>query len=179
MAVGDLSKKFTSFKINFRKRLDRPGRFVSCVLSHGIHGKSNNDKQTQRNIIMKSILKLALLGILAAGMAAPMQLRAQDADMPAAEKKQASTKKTPPVHGKLKAVDSAAQTITVGSQTIRITPETQISKGGQPATLADGAVGEEVTVTFKPTEDGKTAAVKVRFGPKEGKAGKEKPQDNK
>jgi hypothetical protein len=157
-----------------KKQLDRLGGFDSSMASHGIH-MANKQLITTRKIhtsIMNSILKLALLGLLAAGVAAPIQLRAQDANAPAAEKKEAGPKKskTPPIHGKLKAVDNAANTITVGTHTIQITPDTKIAKAGNPATLADGVVGEEVTIVFKPAGDGQFVAAKVHFGPKEGKA---------
>jgi uncharacterized membrane protein len=124
--------------------------------------------------MMKSILKLGLLGMLAAAVAAPIQLRAQDANGPAAEKQDAKGGKEkrggqPPLRGKLKAVDSAAGTVTVGTHTVQITSETTFTKAGQPATLADGVVGEEVTIVYKKTDDAKWNAVKVNFGPKEGK----------
>jgi hypothetical protein len=127
--------------------------------------------QTQN--MTKSFLKLALLGLLAAAVAGlPFGARAADTNAPAAEKKASQTKKssTLPVHGKLKALDKTAKTISIGEQTIQITSATLISKGGKPATLEDGVVGEEVSAVYKKSEDGKLTATTVRFGPKPEKA---------
>jgi hypothetical protein len=109
----------------------------------------------------KSILKFSLLGLLAIAVAGmPVVLHAQqtpDLKKPA---------KPLPFHGKLKAVDSTAKTISVGEQTIQITSDTKITKAGKPATLADGTVGDEVAGSYHKTEDGKLNASMVRFGPK-------------
>jgi hypothetical protein len=112
---------------------------------------------------MKSILKLSLLGLLAvAVMGTPVALHAQDA--PA--QKKLTGNHVIPFHGKLKAIDNTAKTISVGEQTIQITSETKITKAGKPATLADGTAGDEVAGAYKKTEDGKLDAVSLRFGPK-------------
>jgi len=120
----------------------------------------------------KSVLKLSLLGLLAAAVAAPMQLCAQDTNAPAAEKNEAKPKRAtlPPLHGRVKAVDITAKTLTVGEHTVQIISETKITKAGKVATLADAAVGEEATILYKKTEAGKLDALSVRFGPKESKA---------
>lgn len=89
----------------------------------------------------------------------------------------AQTEKKPkagPFHGKLVAIDKIAKTITVGKRTFLITSETKIKKAGKPATLDDGAVGEEVSGYVKPREDGKLAATTVNFGPRAEPGGKEK-----
>jgi hypothetical protein len=127
-------------------------------------------KQNQMTMT-KSILKLSLLGLIAAAVAAPMHLCAQNTNAPWTEKKEAKPKRStlPPLHGNLKAVDSAAKTLTVGEHTVQITSETKMVKTGQPATLADGVVGEEVTINYRKTDAGKLEALMVRFGPKEGK----------
>src|SRR5438046_10198290 len=98
----------------------------------------------QPNIMIKSILKLSLLGLLAvAVMGTPVALHAQEA--PAVKKPNA---RPIPFHGKLKAIDSAAKTISVGEQTIQVTSETKIMKTGKPATLADAAVGADVAGAY-------------------------------
>jgi len=113
----------------------------------------------------KTIQRLTLLGLLAAAVVgAEIQVRAQ-AEAPAAEKK-ATKRAVVPFHGKLKAVDGAANSISVGEMVIGITSDTKIFKSGLPATLADGTVGEEVGGSYRKTEDGKLEAVMVRFGPK-------------
>jgi len=71
-----------------------------------------------------------------------------------------------PFHGKLKAVDAAGGTVSIGTRTFVITSETIITKNGKPATLADGVVGDETGGAYKKTADGKLAITKLRFGPK-------------
>jgi len=124
----------------------------------------------------KSILKFTMLGLLAGAVAGlPVGAKAADTNAPAVEKKAPKTKKssTLPIHGKLKAVDKTAKTISVGEQTIQITSEKKITKAGKPATLDDGVVGEEVSAVYKKGADGKLSATTVRFGPKPEKAKKD------
>jgi hypothetical protein len=126
--------------------------------------------------MIKSILKLSLMGLLAvAVMGTPVVLHAQEP--PAVKKPNA---RPMPFHGKLKAIDNTAKTISVGEMTIQVTSETKISKAGKPATLADGATGDEVAGAYRKTEDGKLEATMVRFGPRPepaaGDAKKEEPK---
>ena len=71
-----------------------------------------------------------------------------------------------PFHGKLKAVDAAGGTLSIGTRTFEINSETIIMKNGKPATLADGVVGDETGGAYKKTADGKLIITKLRFGPK-------------
>jgi len=121
--------------------------------------------------------------LLAAAIAGqPEQLLAQTSNKPAAEKKTGGAKKEPavkqksahPFRGKLAAVDKTAKTIQVGKSIYYITPETKITKAGQPAILDDAVVGEPTTGYVKPTEDGKMTATTLRLGPKVESAGGEK-----
>jgi Domain of unknown function (DUF5666) len=124
----------------------------------------------------KSIFKLTMLGLLAVAIAGlPVCASAADTNAPTAEKKASKTKKssTLPIHGKLKAVDKTAKTVSVGEQTIQITSETKITKGGKPATLEDGVVGEEVSAVYKKGDNGTLTATTVRFGSKSEKAKKD------
>lgn len=128
----------------------------------------------------KSILRTIVFGLLAVAVAlAPTQALAQEKKQtPAAEKK----KGTPPIHGKVAAVDKTAKTITVGQTVIQITSETKITKTGKPATLDDAVVGEEVMAHGKKGDDGKYVAKTVRFGAKaegEDKGEKKKGKKNK
>jgi hypothetical protein len=114
---------------------------------------------------MKSILKLSLLGLMAVAVAGiPVMLRAQDAM--ATNNAAAPHRSKVPFHGNLKAVDTSAMTITVGSHTFQITSQTIIKKSGAPATLSDGVVGEPVSGQIQRTADGKFEAVSVNFGAK-------------
>jgi hypothetical protein len=80
-----------------------------------------------------------------------------------------------PFRGKLAVLDKSAKAITVGKRTFHVSSETKIIKGGKPATLEDGVVGEECSGGFKTAEDGKLVATKLTFGPKvDGKAAAEK-----
>jgi hypothetical protein len=101
---------------------------------------------------------IALLTIAAAALiAVPSTVRAENSDStnapvetsPAPAKKHGNQ-----FHGKIVAVDSTAMTVTVGKKTYNVTSATKITKGGNPATLADFAVGDEVTGNFK--KDGET-----------------------
>ena len=115
------------------------------------------------------MVKVGLLGLLAmAVVTMPVQSHAQT-NAPAAEKK--AGKRSTPFHGKLKAVDTKAKTISVGEQTIQVTSETKIFKAGKPATLADGVVGEDVSGSYRKGDDGKLTAGMVRFGPRPEKPG--------
>lgn len=71
-----------------------------------------------------------------------------------------------PFHGKLKAVDAAGGTVSIGTRTFTITSETIIIKNGKPATLSDGVVGDETGGAYKKTADGKLVITKLRFGAK-------------
>jgi hypothetical protein len=129
--------------------------------------------------MLKSILKISALSLLVAAMAGlPLQASAQSTNKPTASKKSTTEKSDSGakkrtgggVHGNLKAVDNSAKTITLGAHTYQVTSDTKISKGGKPATLADGVVGEYASIGYKRTEDGKLLATKVTFGKSEQKA---------
>lgn len=116
----------------------------------------------------KSILKLAVFGLLAAAIAvAPVQAFSQEKkdEKPAAEPAKPKSD-VAPFRGKVSAVDKAAMTFTVGERTFQVTSESKLTKGGKPATLADAAVGDEVGGRYQKTADGKLVALSVRFGPK-------------
>ena len=133
--------------------------------------------------MMKSIVRIGALSVLAAAIAvAPTQLLAQSTNKPAADKKPAAAQKDSvakkkaahPFHGKLAAVDKVAKTIKVGESVYQITSATKITKDGKPATLDEGVVGDLVTGSVKPTDDGKMAATSVYFGGKAQDKGAEK-----
>lgn len=118
----------------------------------------------------KYTAKIALIGLIAAGIAAPLLLSAQDAgtnttDTAAApatphKHKHAGT----PFRGTVDSVDTNAMTLTVGSHTFEITSKTKISSNGEPGTLADGVVGEKVSGFYRTNGDGTLNATAVRFG---------------
>ena len=121
----------------------------------------------------KTILKITALSLFAAALiAAPATGRAAEAtNAPANSGQEAPAKhkkhEVLPFHGKLKAMDKAAMTITVGERTFEITSETKITKnGGQSATLADAVVGEMIGGAYKKNTDGKLNATSVHLGSK-------------
>jgi hypothetical protein len=75
-----------------------------------------------------------------------------------------------PFKGKIDAVDKTAMTIKVGERTFLVTSTTKISKGGQPATLADATVGEEVGGQYKAGTGDKLELLSLRIGPRPDKA---------
>jgi hypothetical protein len=118
----------------------------------------------------KNISKITVLSLFAAALVAlPVLSRAEGTNTPAASDQTAPAKpkkNNPPFHGNLKAVDAGAKTLTVGTLTLQITPDTKITKDGKPATLSDGVVGEPVSGAYTKTADGKLNAVVVHFGVK-------------
>ena len=118
---------------------------------------------------MKKIIHISLVGLLAfVVVGTPVVMRAQSTNAPAkkitTEKK--TTKKSLPFHGNIKAIDKTAKTISVGTEVIQITSETVITKAGKPATLSDGADGDQVSGAYRKDAEGKLNALSVRFGPK-------------
>jgi hypothetical protein len=131
---------------------------------------------------MTNISKTTVLVLLTATLVAlPALSRAGDADanMPATSEQAPpgkSKKHGVPFHGKLAAVDAQAMTLNVGTMVIHVAADTKITKAGQPATLADGVVGEPVSGAYLKAEDGQLNATMVRFGPKTEDKPKDKPE---
>src|ERR1700761_4277318 len=77
-----------------------------------------------------------------------------------------------PFHGKLAAVDTSAQTITLSGKSARVfhlTAETKITDGtGAPSTLAAATVGEDVGGSYTKDTAGTMTLFSVRFGAKTG-----------
>ena len=117
-------------------------------------------KKQIASIVTASLFTLALLGTPVLSHAADSPAGSPDQTAPAKSKKHGAI----PFHGKLTAVDKDAMTLTVGTRTFTITPETKIAKDGKPATLADAVVGENVGGAYKKGSDGKLNAVTVHLG---------------
>lgn len=114
-------------------------------------------------------------GALAQTPGSPAPAPAPKAPKATAEKAPAKKPATFPFRGTLKAVDRDAMTLTLAGKekdrVIHITSQTRFTKDGKPAVLGDGVVGEEVAGSARKTEDGRTVAVSVRFGPAPQKSG--------
>jgi len=121
----------------------------------------------------KDMVRLALLGLLAAAMAAApgrsfAQTNKESKDKPAAGAPAERPAKKPsvlPFRGTVAAVDKTAKTITVGERVFQVTSETRIFKQEKPATLDDVKVGEAIRGSYKKTDEGKLVAQRIRVGP--------------
>ncbi len=127
----------------------------------------------------KNTSQTIVLCILTAALAAlPMLSQAEGTNQPPAAGQTAPPKPkkhNPPFNGKVGAVDTAAETLTVGKLTLHVTPETKITKDGKPATLADGVAGEHVSGIYQKAEGDKLNAVVIHFGAKPPKNSPEAP----
>lgn len=114
--------------------------------------------------------KIALFSLIAAGLAMPVLLRADDNSTNAMQTATAPEKPAKhkmrglPFHGTLDNVDTNAMTLTVGSRTFEVTSKTKITKNGQPAILAEGIVGQPVSGYYRTNDAGELDAVTVHFG---------------
>ncbi|HSY17289.1 MAG TPA: hypothetical protein VK815_03105 [Candidatus Acidoferrales bacterium] len=128
----------------------------------------------------KHIARIALFSLVAAGLVAvPAASRADDASMtdkPAAAAP-APKKKAHAFHGSVMAVDTAAMSLTVGTNTIYVTSETLITKSDKPATLSEITVGDAATGAFKVDAAGKMNATTIHAGEKGSKRVKKKTSD--
>jgi hypothetical protein len=123
----------------------------------------------------KYTAKIALIGLIAAGIAVPLLLSAQDASTNATDTAVAPAtphkhKHGEPFRGTVDSLDTNAMTLTVGSSTFDITPKTKITSNGEPATLADGVLGEKVSGSYRTNKDGVLVAMAVHFGAHKKKA---------
>jgi hypothetical protein len=131
----------------------------------------------------KHIARFSMFTLCAAAiLAAPALSRAQDttnaptaaAQTPPVRKHSVAPSATLAFHGTLTAVDTNAMTLTVEKLTLDMTSETIVTKDDKPAVLADGAVGDQASGSYKKNAEGKLDAVTVRFSAKsEGKKKKE------
>ena len=121
----------------------------------------------------KHIARIALFSLVAAALVAVPATSRADGDsttdksaaaaMPALKKK---SKARTTFHGSVAAVDTAAMTLTVDTNTLYVTSATMITKDGKPATLSEITVGETAKGTFKTGDDGKMDATTVTAGEK-------------
>jgi hypothetical protein len=157
------NSEFLVFNSDFKKVL-------ALVWAFAISGESvvlrvfNKGKMNMKKVMVRACL-LAILATAVTGTT--VQLRAQETNTPAVERD--NSRKRPavlPFHGKLKAIDPAAQTILVHDLTIHVPAQIRIDKSGAAATLADGVVGEMVSGGYRKTSEGKLVATTIHFGPK-------------
>ena len=115
----------------------------------------------------KHIAKISMLTLCAAAiLAVPASSSAQattNTPAPPVKKRTAAPSVAVSFHGVLTAVDTNAMTLTIEKRTFNMTSETIVTKNGKPAVLAEGAVGDQVSGTYKKNTEGKLDAVAVRF----------------
>jgi hypothetical protein len=120
---------------------------------------------------MKKIILVLLFGafftVTASAQAAttptpPAKISATNAPTP-------PKRPTIPFIGSVQKVDKVASTITLngknGGRVFHLLPTSKILRAGQPATLADAKIGEEVAGAYR-EENEKKIAVSLRLGPK-------------
>ena len=125
----------------------------------------------------RNISKITILSLFAAaiiGLPAVSHAQGTGTNAPAATDQTAKEK--PKKHeglvfrGTVSAIDTKAMTLKVETRTFAITADTKITRDGQPATLADGVVGEPVGGTYKKGDDGTLTASVIHFGKKKKEA---------
>jgi len=116
--------------------------------------------------LFQCFTRCALLGVTILVLAASGARSAETNDVKPPAKKEKGEKSAHAFHGKLKAVDKNARSISVGKSIYYITAETHFQRGEKPATLESAVVGEEVRGYVKPGPDGKMVASSLNFGPK-------------
>jgi len=107
-----------------------------------------------------------MLTLCAAAMIAVPTLRADETNMGAADAPAKKSDKSDQVayKGTVKAVDPAAETITVGDLTLKLAAEAKLTKDGQAMKFTDIKEGDEVRGHYKKTDDGKLEAISVHEG---------------
>jgi hypothetical protein len=119
------------------------------------------------------IAKIAMFGLVAAALAlTPTLSQAQDATNAPAQTTAPKKHRATPFHGKVAAVDTSAQTLTVGTLALEITSKTKISNAatGEAAILSDITVGEYVSGSYTKDSDGNLKARVIHIGKKAKKA---------
>lgn len=122
------------------------------------------------------IAKLTWFGLVAAALAfTPCFSFGQDGTNSTPQTTAPKKHKATPFHGKVSEVDPAAQTFTVGTMTITVTPTTKIkiAATGEPGAFTNITVGEIVSGTYKKTSDGVLNANTVHIGKKKKKTSSE------
>jgi hypothetical protein len=123
---------------------------------------------------LRRLFSISLAFVFAAALAAPAlaqdtnQVPAKAKPAKSAPKKEKEARQQT-TSGKITAVDKVLKTITLDDKArsvLQISSDTLITKDGQPAIMADGAVGDAVHVTYRKGEDGKLEALLLNYGAK-------------
>jgi hypothetical protein len=119
--------------------------------------------------VMVRIAILALFG--GALVAGPALSQGDDTGATTAPSTQPTAQGPTKFYGSVTAVDTTANTFSIGDQVYQITSETQMTKDSKAATLADAVVGEPARGSYTQDSSGKMNVTKVRFGKKTGGKG--------
>jgi hypothetical protein len=125
-------------------------------------------------LTLRKVIPFTMIALLVA--AVPAMLRAADDAAGAAKTAAPATQPDAAAagpnkfYGPMTAIDTKANTFTVGEQTFTVTGESQLTKAADDstATLADATVGEPARGIYTKGADGKLNVTKVRFGRKSG-----------
>jgi hypothetical protein len=69
-----------------------------------------------------------------------------------------------PFQGTVSAVDQTAKTFTIGKRVFKVIDATEMTKAGQPATMADITENVKVTGSYRKLEDGSLEVKMVKVG---------------
>jgi len=123
------------------------------------------------------ITKIAVFGLVAAALAfSPALSLAQDETNAPAQTAAPKKHKATPFRGNVAAVDTSAETLTVGTLVLTISSTTKISNttNGEPAILSDIAVGQYISGSYTKDSAGNLTAKTIHIGKKAGKGKKHK-----
>ncbi|HEU5070443.1 MAG TPA: DUF5666 domain-containing protein [Verrucomicrobiae bacterium] len=110
---------------------------------------------------LNKIAVIALSAVTVGWLYTPAFAAALHSPVPVSEK----TAEVKPFRGKVEAVDTTANTLTVGGKAYSISANTKLTKTGKTITLGEIAVGDQVHGLAKLTADGKSAATMVMVVP--------------
>jgi hypothetical protein len=102
--------------------------------------------------------------ILGVPSGAPAKEKKTETAIPEASVSPATKANPLPYRGKVASVDASAKTFMVGKRTIKVTDQTNITKQGTAATMADITVGENVSGSYWKKDDGSLEAKNIKVG---------------
>ncbi len=128
-------------------------------------GEPIKKEQMKMKLPLTAAVCIAAL-VLGAPATAPAKEKKNAAATPEASASPMAKAKAIPYHGKVASVDVSAKTFTVGKRTFKVTDQTQITKQGAAATMADVVVGEKVSGSYWKKDGGTLEAKSVKVGAK-------------
>jgi len=137
----------------------------------------------KRRVLVPTFLAVGLLLAITLPLAAAQTTPAQGVSASSTNRATTKSESTPkkaralPFHGKIKTVDKAARAFTIGERTFLVTAESKVMKQDKtPATLSAVVVGEQVSGSYRKTDDGRLLVNSLYIGPKDAAAEKASPK---